>query len=248
MKQRISAENLAELNPEQMEKLREVTKREMDLINSFDENKSLSEVSALARMSLKQGFKVINLLCNKGIFEKINYGSYRLVHSNLKVVGKGKAVDDIVRFWSKVEKTDYCWIWNGTRGKGYGYFKLGNKNFRAHRFSWELAFGHIPEGLQVLHECDNPSCVNPKHLFLGTIRDNMADMMNKHRHAKYTNPESYIIGSKVKTSKLNDEKVREIRTLYCDGSLTQLQIANIFNIAKSNVCRIVNHKAWRHVG
>lgn len=85
------------------------------------------------------------------------------------------------RFWSKVEKTDTCWIWTAAKINGYGVFWHSGKNMKAHRLSYEAAFSPIPIGLYVLHHCDVPSCVNPAHLFLGTQRDNIQDMDSKGR-------------------------------------------------------------------
>lgn len=87
-------------------------------------------------------------------------------------------------FWQRVKKTETCWIWTGKRQKfGYGQIQLGAKGRRvsAHRASWEIHYGLIPEGLWVLHKCDNPSCVRPDHLWIGTHEQNMIDARRKGR-------------------------------------------------------------------
>ena len=89
----------------------------------------------------------------------------------------------IKNFWKKVTKTDSCWIWNGAKNEeGYGFFgtgKFGSKS--SHRFSWELINEKIPKGKELCHTCDNPSCVNPQHLFIGSHTDNMRDAAKKNR-------------------------------------------------------------------
>jgi len=94
-----------------------------------------------------------------------------------------------VRFWPNVDKRgpDECWPWKaGVGGDGYGRVRNGSKQDSAHRVSWELNNGPIPDGLHVLHKCDNRPCVNPAHLFLGTHQDNMADMVKKERTTRKT--------------------------------------------------------------
>jgi HNH endonuclease len=89
-----------------------------------------------------------------------------------------------IRFWEKVEKADGCWSWLGSRGpKGYGQLWSGGTFLRAHRVSWMLHVGPIPDGMWVLHHCDNPPCVRPGHLYLGTARENSADRERRKRHA-----------------------------------------------------------------
>jgi len=87
------------------------------------------------------------------------------------------------RFWDKVEKTDGCWLWTASKSEdGYGYFRFDGGMRKAHRMSWLFTNGEIPEGMFVCHSCDNPSCVNPEHLWLGTNQDNQDDMNEKGRH------------------------------------------------------------------
>ena len=90
----------------------------------------------------------------------------------------------IERFFSRINKTSTCWLWTGTRTKsgGYGILSIDGKYARTHRISFEIHKGKIPAGMHVCHKCDNPPCVNPEHLFLGSHLDNMKDMGRKGRH------------------------------------------------------------------
>lgn len=89
------------------------------------------------------------------------------------------------KFYQYVEKTESCWNWTGFLDRyGYGKFKLNNKTFKAHRYSYQLTYGDFNESLHVLHHCDRPCCVNPNHLFLGTNKDNVADRTAKKRHGQ----------------------------------------------------------------
>src|SRR5262245_56294238 len=92
--------------------------------------------------------------------------------------------DDSVkrRFWSKVQKTETCWLWTGAKTRGYGAINIDHHAVLAHRVSYELHIGPIPDGLYVLHRCDVHACVRPDHLFLGTHLDNIQDMVLKKRH------------------------------------------------------------------
>ena len=141
------------------------------------------------------------------------------------------------RFWSKVDKSGDCWEWKAYRDKdGYGNISIDNKTIRAHRVSWELENGKINGELQCLHKCDNPPCVNPAHLFLGTNQDNVTDKVNKGR-----NPQ----GSQSKLSKLTDADVDEIREH--GDYFTRQEIANYYGIQKAAVQKILYYKRWNHI-
>ena len=92
--------------------------------------------------------------------------------------------DIVEKFWSKVQKSDGCWEWLGAKSRKYGQSYDGVRSTGAHRFSWILHKGEIPEGKWVLHKCNNPSCVNPDHLYLGTRADNIGDMLEADRQVK----------------------------------------------------------------
>jgi hypothetical protein len=141
------------------------------------------------------------------------------------------------RFMEKVEKTSSCWEW--TAGKdpyGYGRFYDG-KHVGAHRVAWELFKGPIPQGLCVLHHCDNPSCVNPDHLFLGTRVDNARDRDRKNRTSR---------GERNGKAKLTKKQVLEIRARIASGE-TRRSVAKDFNICRQTIDNIANKKVWGHV-
>ena len=139
------------------------------------------------------------------------------------------------RFWNKVSKTENCWNWTASiQGQnGYGYFRISKKEgcTVAHRFSYELANGAIPSGMLVCHTCDNPLCVNPAHLFLGTHRDNALDREKKNRCSSHG------------TQKLNDEIAKEIKY----STLSQSKLSVIHGVSRTTIANIQKGKAWKHV-
>lgn len=157
--------------------------------------------------------------------------------SRLYVKGHNRREDIAVRLWRNVEKTETCWIWVGASRSKAGYGRVseranGNKRTKmAHRVSWELSFGKIPDGLLVCHKCDNPSCVRPSHLFIGTYKDNVADMQANGRGGNGN-------------SKLTKEEVVEIRTLISHGE-KQKSIAKKYNVCRETVQNIKYGKSWK---
>ena len=128
-----------------------------------------------------------------------------------------------------------CWPWPGRRlPRGYGLLTV-RKNYYAHRLAYEFARGPIPVGLEVCHECDNPPCCNPKHLFLGTHKQNGEDMARKGRST---------IGTRNPMAKLTNEQVAEIRALRLRG-LTQQAIADTYGVRHETISKIVLGKRWR---
>lgn len=145
---------------------------------------------------------------------------------------------DWFRFWNKVRFTEGCWIWvSKRRPDGYGLFCFGRDQQRAHVVSWVDSFGPIPEGLCVLHQCDNPPCVRPDHLFLGTRGDNAADCVAKGRCP---------VGEQRWNARLNAELVIQIRQLVDSGS-RQCEVAARFGITKQMVYEVVHRRNWRHI-
>lgn len=145
---------------------------------------------------------------------------------------------DRKRFWDKVKKSDDpygCWEWQTSRtNDGYGVFTLNGKLVRSHRVSWVLTYGLIPSGMCILHHCDNPKCVNPSHLFLGTFKDNTMDMHKKGR-AAWPNV------------KLTAEQIGEIRKKYAAGDVSYRELGIEYEIDLSQIGNIVTGKCWKNV-
>ena len=154
------------------------------------------------------------------------------------------------RFWSHVKKTtnpDDCWLWTSTIRQGYGRFRIKDRQENAHRVAYKLAYGPIPLDMDVLHNCDNPSCVNYRHLWVGTAKQNMQDASKKGRLFFQTHPEAVPHGEKHSCAKLTEKQVIEIRSLYIDQKLSHKKLGEIYNVSSSTIGRIITRKRWTHI-
>jgi hypothetical protein len=158
------------------------------------------------------------------------------------------------RFWKFVKKTDSCWLWiGGTGNKGYGRMTLtSNVNGKvsqhskgASRISYELRFGSFDSSLYVCHKCDNPLCVNPDHLFLGTQKDNIIDMIKKGREAPSSSKRRQ--GEKNGGSFLKEHQVLELRKMHASKNYSSKELMKKFKIKKSMYSNIVGRKSWTHI-
>lgn len=145
------------------------------------------------------------------------------------------------RFWMHVDKTEGCWLWKSIRTGNvcydkYGKFEANHVIYDAHRYSWRMHYGEIPDGMCVLHECDVRPCVRPDHLFLGTKRDNNLDCKAKGRNAR---------GEKNGCAKLTEEQVTWVREVHSKGMM-QKDIAVILGIHVNSVGRIIHRELWGH--
>lgn len=153
----------------------------------------------------------------------------------------------IKRFWDKVHKTEDCWLWLCDKNQlGYGRFAIKNSKYAAHRVSYQLAKGLIPEGFFVLHRCDTPDCVNPSHLYVGNQKDNMRDMMDRERQWWQKNPSLIKRGEQVASAVLTEKQVKEIR-IRNDNGESGNSLAREYGIGKSTVKHILNRRSWKHI-
>jgi len=146
------------------------------------------------------------------------------------------------RFFDKIDKTETCWLWTaGSRGKpGYGSFKLNGKVIDAHRVSYIIHKGDIPIGMYVCHTCDNRICCNPAHLFLGTTKDNVQDMIKKGR-------KKTVKGSSCSWAKLTEDQIVKMLKLFEQG-YTNAQVGKMFGIHRGSAGEIKRGEIWGHIG
>lgn len=158
------------------------------------------------------------------------------------------------RFWQKVKKTDGCWLWTaGRSSNGYGQFWLNGLTITAQRVSYMLSKGEIPANMVVRHKCDNPQCVRPDHLELGTQLQNMLDKMARGRcirgnqHYARLSPEKLARGENHPRATVTTETVIEIRRLFATEKITVSELARHFGVGRKATEAIVKRKSWTHI-
>lgn len=152
--------------------------------------------------------------------------------------GIAMVAKNVLFFWKNVQKTQGCWLWTGSKwSNGYGRIMVGKKRRKAHRISFLIHNGSLPKDKLVCHTCDNPSCCNPKHLFLGSVADNSRDSVSKLRHA---------FGERNGIAKLTEQEVKIIREARAPRlSNLCLKLAKRFGVSLSTIYHVRSYCTWR---
>jgi hypothetical protein len=155
--------------------------------------------------------------------------------------------EQLAKFWSRVKKTESCWIWTGHKlVSGYGLISLNGirgPTILAHRMSWEIHNGEPLGKRKACHHCDNPPCVNPEHIFAGSQRDNIMDMVRKKRQ----NFENNVRGERCHLSKLKEQQVIEIRNSIPSSGRGSARIARKYGVSRDLIRLILRRKIWTHI-
>lgn len=143
------------------------------------------------------------------------------------------------RFHAQYDRGPTCWDWTGAvGGDGYGVLKVDGRQVRAHRHSYELHCGPVPDGMLVMHRCDRPVCVNPAHLVVGTPAENAQDSARKARRPR---------GARNPAAKLTEGQVLALRAEYAGGGISQRALAARYGVSPALVSYIVTRKWWAHI-
>jgi len=144
-------------------------------------------------------------------------------------------LETVHRFWSKInipDNLDDCWEWQaGKMTQGYGSFWINQKMYRSHRIMYECYYGNIPFNFLIRHTCDNPPCVNPRHLLIGTQKNNIIDAVERNRTA---------FGERNINSILTEQQVKQILNYYIQNNYTQKQLAKLFKVKISTINCIIS--------
>lgn len=152
--------------------------------------------------------------------------------------GEFNKLPPLDRFHAQTVKTLGCWVWIGNRVNGYGRISVEGKIIPAHRFSYSTFRGPIPEGLEVCHKCDRPFCVNPKHLFVGTHKQNILDAAAKGRMNR-------PIGETANRARLKEVDVLEIRRLW--PSVGVVELSRRYGVGQMTIRDVINRRSWTHI-
>lgn len=171
--------------------------------------------------------------CSRKEWDKRKFCSHKCADFNNR-----NFIEDVWKYINK-KSEDECWEWmGGFDGKGYGRIYFEHKRRGAHRVVYELTYGKIQNELYVCHKCNNPICCNPKHLYLGTQKDNLKQMIEDGRSH---------VGEKHGLAKLTEEDVLKIRKMYSTGKYTLKTLGETFKTCFQNISDIINRKHWRHI-
>lgn len=171
------------------------------------------------------------------------------MNPDYKARAKGKPIMDIKeRLMKNIKLNPYsdCWEWQGSKRCGYGRTIIGSrkdgsrKSISAHRLSYQIYVGEIPEGYEICHKCDNPSCINPDHLFAGTRQDNIDDRERKHRNV-------VKIGEEQPRSKLTKKAVKDARHDHIVNGVSFMALARKYGVSKKTIQNAINGVTWKCV-
>lgn len=159
---------------------------------------------------------------------------------------KGQRIPLEQRFWAKVKKTEACWLWTAFASPdGYGVVRVEGKNVRAHRMSWVMANGSIPDDLCVCHHCDTPLCVRPEHLFLGTNKENTHDAMSKGRFWQHKALTHSWPGENNPRAKMTYAQAEWVRRVVASG-ISQGDAGWLLSVGQAHISKIVRGEIWSH--